>query len=229
MASRKTRGRSVPAAVYSSQSSPESVNGDNSKALTTLIIPPSSSISPISPNGFVTTNRHSSRLHASADAMAHMTIEFNIRSLHDYVRRLEREVGALKTSTKEDGAFRESHGARLQNICQEIAAVKQRMAEIEDPEWNRYGRIELQRCKTDVDASIGQLRREMGELKGLVIDVSSTLDQLPSAAEIEALMRCTRLFSSTTESSHRHASSTLRLPYFDSSKCCHCFSWLQDT
>ncbi|KAL7912058.1 hypothetical protein GGI35DRAFT_477748 [Trichoderma velutinum] len=190
-----TRGRSVPATVVSAGSS--SRLNDTTKAITTAIIPSSSSISPIHTNGSVTT-RNGSRLLAQADALARMTIELNVRAVSAQTERLEKSLSTLMMCTKEDKAFRESHDARLQSLCQEILVVKQRMEEIQGPEWNGNGRDGLEGCKKDVDESIELLKREMGELKDMVGDISSTLDKLPTTAEAKALIRRTQASVSTT-------------------------------
>ncbi|KAL7935302.1 hypothetical protein V8C35DRAFT_299092 [Trichoderma chlorosporum] len=193
-----TRGRSVPATALSTASSSRLNN--NTKAITTAIIPSSSSISPIPRNGAVTT-RNGSKLLAHADALARMTIELNVRAVSAQTERLEKSLGALMMRTKEDEAFRESHDARLQSMCQEMLVVKQRMEEIQGPEWNGGGRDEPGRCKKEMDTSIELLKKEMGELKGLVSGISSTLDKLPTAEEAEALVRRTRASASTVKGS----------------------------
>ncbi|KAJ4855183.1 uncharacterized protein T069G_10741 [Trichoderma breve] len=189
-----TRGRSVPATVLSTGSS-SSLN-DTTKAITTAIIPSSSSISPIPTNGSLTT-RNGSKLLAQADALARMTIEFNVRAVSAQTERLEKGLNKLMMSTKEDKAFRESHDARLQSLCKEILVVKQRMEEIQGPEWNGSGKDGLEGVKKEVDTSIELLKKEMEELKGLVGGISSTLDKLPTAAEAEALIRRTQASVST--------------------------------
>ncbi|KAL7785036.1 hypothetical protein V8C43DRAFT_325341 [Trichoderma afarasin] len=189
-----TRGRSVPASVLSTGSS-SSLN-DTTKAITTAIIPSSSSISPIPTNGPFTT-RNGSKLLAQADALARMTIEFNVRAVSAQTERLEKGLNKLMMSTKEDKEFRESHDARLQSLCKEILVVKQRMEEIQGPEWNGSGKDGLEGVKKEVDTSIELLKKEMEELKGLVGGISSTLDKLPTAAEAEALMRRTQASVST--------------------------------
>ncbi|KAK4070408.1 hypothetical protein Trihar35433_4875 [Trichoderma harzianum] len=190
-----TRGRSVPATVLSTGSS--SKFNDTTKAISTALIPSSSSISPIPTNGPLTT-RNGSKLLAQADALARMTIEFNVRAVSAQTERLEKGLNKLMMSTKEDKAFRESHDARLQSLCKEILVVKQRMEEIQGPEWNGNGKDGLEGVKKEVDASIELLKKEMEELKGLVGGISSTLDKLPTAAEAEALIRRTQASVSTT-------------------------------
>lgn len=192
----KTRGRSVPATA--SQSEPPS----RPSTTTTTLIPSSSSSSSISPipiNGPLapTSRNNNSRLLSHADALARMTVELNVRAVSAQTERLEKSLGALVACTKEDKAFRETHDARLQSMCREILAVKQRMEEIQGPEWNKGGGgrttdAEGGGGQKEVDESIEQLRREMGELRGLVSDISSALDKLPTAAEAEALMERTR-------------------------------------
>ncbi|KAH0526463.1 hypothetical protein TsFJ059_009778 [Trichoderma semiorbis] len=185
-----TRGRSVPATALST--GPNSRSNDTTKAITTAIIPSSSSISPIPTNGPLTT-RNGSKLLAQADALARMTIEFNVRAVSAQTERLEKGLNKLMMSTKEDKAFRESHDARLQSLCKEILVVKQRMEEIQGPEWNGSGKDGLK----EVDESIELLKKEMEELKGLVGDISCTLDKLPTAAEAEALIKRTQASVST--------------------------------
>lgn len=126
-----------------------------------------------------------------------MTIEFNVRAVSAQTERLEKGLNKLMMSTKEDKEFRESHDARLQSLCKEILVVKQRMEEIQGPEWNGSGKDGLEGVKKEVDASIELLKKEMEELKGLVGDISSTLDKLPTAAEAEALIRRTQASVST--------------------------------
>ncbi|KAL7960923.1 hypothetical protein V8C34DRAFT_312296 [Trichoderma compactum] len=139
-----------------------------------------------------------SKLLAQADALARMTIEFNIRAVSAQTERLEKGLNKLMMSTKEDKTFRESHDARLQSLCKEILAVKQRMEEIQGPEWNGNGKNGLQGCQKEMGDSIELLKKEMEELKGMVGDMSSTLDKLPTAAEAEALVRRTQASVSTT-------------------------------
>lgn len=200
-----TRGRSVPATAFLTQPSSKLNNTDNTKAITTAIVPSPSSISTIPSNGLVNTRRNGSKLLAHADTLARMTIEYNVRAVSAQTERLEKSLSALMTCTKEDKAFRESHDARLQNMCQEILVVKQRMEEIQGPEWNSNGKVEPEMCKKEIDESIEQLRKEMGELRGLVCDISSTLDRLPTAAEAEALIRRTQVSTSTTKGSETQA------------------------
>ncbi|OPB46837.1 hypothetical protein A0O28_0069610 [Trichoderma guizhouense] len=171
-----TRGRSVPAssvpATVLSTGSSSSLN-DTTKAITTAIIPSSSSISPIPVNGPLTT-RNGSKLLAQADALARMTIEFNVRAVSAQTERLEKGLNKLMISTKEDKAFRESHDERLQSLCKEILVVKQRMEEIQGPEWNGSGKDGIEGVKKEVDTSIELLKKEMEELKGLVGGISKT-------------------------------------------------------
>ncbi|KAF3076361.1 hypothetical protein CFAM422_001255 [Trichoderma lentiforme] len=138
-----------------------------------------------------------SKLLAQADALARMTIEFNVRAVSAQTERLEKGLNKLMMSTKEDKAFRESHDARLQSLCKEILVVKQRMEEIQGPEWNGSGKDGLEGVKKEVDTSIELLKKEMEELKGLVGGISSTLDKLPTAAEAEALIKRTQASVST--------------------------------
>ncbi|KAL6904430.1 hypothetical protein GGI43DRAFT_382099 [Trichoderma evansii] len=195
------RGRSVPAKASPKESPSRSDNGyDNSKLITSAIIP-SPSISPILSNGSIITTRPNSKLLASADALARMTIELNVRAMSAQTERLEKSLSALMMCTKEDKEFRKSHDTRLQSMVQEIQVVKQRMEEIQGPEWNSKSNNDLEQCKKDMDESIEQLRKEMGDLKGLVGDISSTLDKLPTVAEAEALINRTRAMNSGTKSS----------------------------
>lgn len=127
-----------------------------------------------------------------------MTIEFNIRAVSAQTERLEKGLNKLMMSTKEDKTFRESHDARLQSLCKEIFAVKQRMGEIQGPEWNGNGKDGLEGCKKEMGDSIELLKKEMEELRGMIGDMSSTLDKLPTAAEAEALVRRTQASVSTT-------------------------------
>lgn len=174
--------------------------------MTTVRIP-SPSISPIASNGSIITARPKSKLLASADALARMTIELNVRAMSAQTERLEKSLNALMMCTKEDKEFRKSHDARLQNMVQEIQVVKQRIEEIQGPEWNSKSNNDLEQCKKDMDESIGQLRKEMTDLKGLVGDISSTLDRLPTAAEAEALISRTRATKPATRSSKIQAKS----------------------
>ncbi|KAL6694915.1 hypothetical protein J3F84DRAFT_399849 [Trichoderma pleuroticola] len=190
-----SRGRSVPATALSTGSS--SKLNDTTKAITTAIIPSSSSISPILANGSVAT-RNGPKLITQAEALARMTIEFNIRTIGAHTERLEKGLSKLMTSTKEDKAFRERHDARLQKVCQEILAVKQRMEEIQGPEWDGNGKDGLEGSKKEMSDSIELLKKEMEDLKGLVRNISRTLDKLPTAAEAGALVRRTRASVSTT-------------------------------
>ncbi|PNP52352.1 hypothetical protein THARTR1_07132 [Trichoderma harzianum] len=190
-----SRGRSVPATALSTGSS--SKLNDTTKAITTAIIPSSSSISPILANGSVAT-RNGPKLITQAEALARMTIEFNIRTIGAHTERLEKGLSKLMTSTKEDKAFRERHDARLQKVCQEILAVKQRMEEIQGPEWDGNGKDGLEGSKKEMSDSMELLKKEMEDLKGLVRNISKTLDKLPTAAEAGALMRRTRASVSTT-------------------------------
>ncbi|KAK4085386.1 uncharacterized protein Triagg1_376 [Trichoderma aggressivum f. europaeum] len=190
-----SRGRSVPATVLPTGSS--SRFNDTTKAITTALIPSSSSISPIPTNGSLTT-RNGSKLLAQADALARMTIEFNIRAVSAQTERLEKGLNKLMVSTKEDKTFRESHDARLQSLCKEILAVKRRMEEIQGPEFIGHCKDGLEGCKEEVGDSIELLKKEMEELRGMVGDMSSTLDKLPTAAEAEALIRRTQATVSTT-------------------------------
>jgi hypothetical protein len=219
-----TRGRSVPAKASSKDSTSGSSNDyNNSKAITAAIIP-SPSISPIPSNGSVVTTRHSSKLLANADALARMTIELNVRAMSAQTERLEKSLGTLMMCTKEDKEFRKSHDARLQSMYQEILVVKQRMEEIQGPEWNSKGNTDLERCKKDMDESIGQLRKEMGDLKGLVGDISSTLDKLPTVAEAEALISRTRIPNSETKSSETQPRPNSQKSHSEPSKCCRPYS-----
>lgn len=216
-----TRGRSVPATVLSTGSS--SKFNDTTKAISTALIPSSSSISPIPTNGPLTT-RNGSKLLAQADALARMTIEFNVRAVSAQTERLEKGLNKLMMSTKEDKAFRESHDARLQSLCKEILVVKQRMEEIQGPEWNGNGKDGLEGVKKEVDASIELLKKEMEELKGLVGGISSTLDKLPTAAEAEALIRRTQASVSTTGGREIQTRSKAAKTLAESSKYTHYLS-----
>ncbi|KAH0491333.1 hypothetical protein TgHK011_002769 [Trichoderma gracile] len=191
----KTRGRSVPATTSQSAcTSRPGTTTTTTKPLTTAIIPSSSScsssISPIPING--------GKLLSQADALARMTVELNVRAVSAQTERLEKGLGALVACTKEDRAFRETHDARLQSLCKEILAVKQRMEEIQGPEWNKGGDGRAEASRKEVDESIEQLRREMGEIRGLVSGISSALDRLPTVAEAEALMRRTQASASAS-------------------------------
>ncbi|KAM0253029.1 hypothetical protein ACHAQJ_007460 [Trichoderma viride] len=200
-----TRGRSVPAKASSKESASRSSNDySNSKAITAAIIP-SPSISPNPTNGSVVTTRHNSKLLSNADTLARMTIELSVRAMSAQTERLEQNLSALMMCTKEDKEFRKSHDARLQSMYQEILVVKQRMEEIQGPEWNSKGNADLAKCKKDMDESIGQLRKEMGDLKGLVGDISCTLDKLPTVAEAEALISRTQVSTSSTKSGETKA------------------------
>ncbi|KAH6608682.1 hypothetical protein Trco_002028 [Trichoderma cornu-damae] len=208
----KTRGRSVPATAFPTGSGGK----NNSNAAATAIIRSPSSIPPIASNGSVVTSRNSPRLLSHADALARMTIELNVRAVSAQTERLEKSLSALMTCTQEDKAFRESHDARLQRMRQEILVVKQRMEEIQGPEWGANGKMGPGSRKKDVDESIEQLRKEVGELRGLVGDISSTLDKLPTAAEAEALMSRVRLPACTAKgrrpgSARSHATAKQRI------------------
>ncbi|KAL6873149.1 hypothetical protein J3F83DRAFT_732219 [Trichoderma novae-zelandiae] len=101
------------------------------------------------------------------------------------------------------------HDARLQNMCKEMLVVKQRMEEIQGPEWKgAAASAGPEGAQKEVDESIEQLRREMGELKGLVSGISSTLDKLPAAAEAEALMRQTQALTLASNGSRTPAGSS---------------------
>ncbi|PNP46628.1 hypothetical protein TGAMA5MH_01573 [Trichoderma gamsii] len=99
--------------------------------------------------------------------------------------------------TKEDKDFRNTHDARVQSLVQEIRAVKQRMEEIQGPEWNSKSNNDPEQCKKNMHEIIGELKKEMkkemSDLKGRVGDISSTLDKLPTLAEAEALISHTRV------------------------------------
>lgn len=153
-----------------------------------------------------------------------MTIEFNVRAVSAQTERLEKGLNKLMMSTKEDKAFRESHDARLQSLCKEILVVKQRMEEIQGPEWIGSGKDGLEGVKKEVDASIELLKKEMGELKGLVGDISRTLDKLPTAAESEALIKRTQASVSTTGGREIQTRSKAARSLAESSKCFHHFS-----
>lgn len=148
-----------------------------------------------------------------------MTIEFNVRAVSAQTERLEKGLNKLMMSTKEDKAFRESHDARLQSLCKEILVVKQRMEEIQGPEWNGSGKDGLK----EVDESIELLKKEMGELKCLVGDISSTLDKLPTAAEAEALIRRTQASVSTAGGREIQTRSKAAKTLAGSSKYIHYF------
>ncbi|UKZ66666.1 uncharacterized protein TrAtP1_007836 [Trichoderma atroviride] len=191
------RGRSVPARASPKESPPRSDNGyDNSKSITAAIIP-SPSISPIPSNGSIITARPNSKLLRNADALARMTIELNVRAMATQTARLEKNLSVLMLRTKEDKEFRNTHDARVQSLVQEIQAVKQRMEEIQGPEWNSKSNNDLEQCKKDMHEIIGELKKEMKEemsdLKGRVGNISSTLGKLPTVAEAEALISHTRV------------------------------------
>lgn len=152
-----------------------------------------------------------------------MTIEFNVRAVSAQTERLEKGLNKLMMSTKEDKAFRESHDARLQSLCKEILVVKQRMEEIQGPEWNGNGKDGLEGVKKEVDTSIELLKKEMEDLKGLVGGISSTLDKLPTAAEAEALIRRTQASVSTGGREIQTRSKAAR-SLAESSKYIHHFS-----
>jgi gas vesicle protein len=200
---RHGRGRSVPARASPKESPSGSDNGyDNSKTLTAAIIP-SPSISPIPSNGSIITARPISKLLHNADALARMTIELNVRAMATQTARLEKNLSVLMLRTKEDKEFRNTHDARVQSLVQEIQAVKQRMEEIQGPEWSSKSNNDLEQCKNDMHEIIGELkkemRKEMSDLKGRVGDISSTLDKLPTVAEAEALISHTRVTRSATK------------------------------
>lgn len=153
-----------------------------------------------------------------------MTIEFNVRAVSAQTERLEKGLNKLMMTTKEDKAFRESHDARLQSLCKEILVVKQRMEEIQGPEWNGNGKDGLEGVKKEVDTSIELLKKEMEELKGLVGGISSTLDKLPTAAEAEALIRRTQASVSTTGGREIQTRSKAARSLAESSKYIHYFS-----
>lgn len=119
--------------------------------------------------------------------------------------RLEKSLGALMMCTKEDKEFRKSHDARLQSMVQEMQVVKQRMEEIQGPEWNSKSNDNLEQCKKDMDESIAQLRKEMSDLKGLVGDITTALDKIPTVAEAEALISRTQAAGSATKGSKTQA------------------------
>ncbi|UKZ92682.1 uncharacterized protein TrAFT101_007624 [Trichoderma asperellum] len=199
------RGRSVPAKASPKESPSRPDNGyHNSKSLTAAIIP-SPSISPIPSSGSIITTRPNSKLLASADALARMTIELNVRAMSAQTERLEKSLGALMMCTKEDKEFRKSHDARLQSMVQEMQVVKQRMEEIQGPEWNSKSNDNLEQCKKDMDESIAQLRKEMSDLKGLVGDITTALDKIPTVAEAEALISRTQAAGSATKGSKTQA------------------------
>ncbi|RFU75697.1 hypothetical protein TARUN_6553 [Trichoderma arundinaceum] len=201
------RGRSVPAKASSTKSRN---NGSNAQA--TAIIPSPSSISPLSSNSTIIASGNNSGLLAQADALARMVIEFNVRAVSAKAERLEKSLSTLMTHTTEDKAFREIHDARLQNLCQEMLVVKQRMEEIQGPEWTSKSKTNPESCQKDMDESIDKLRKEMEELKSLVSDISGTLDKLPAAAEAEALVRRSQVTTSVTKSSQTQASLSARAP-----------------
>ncbi|KAM0443777.1 hypothetical protein ACHAO4_010392 [Trichoderma viride] len=191
------RGRSVPARASPKESPSGSDNGyDNTKSLTATIIP-SPSISPIPSNGTIITARPNSKLLHNADALARMTIELNVRAMATQTARLEKNLSVLMLRTKEDKEFRNTHDARVQSLVHEIQAVKQRMEEVQGPEWNSKSNNDLEQCKKDMHEIIGELKKEMkkemSDLKGRVGDISSTLDKLPTVAEAEALISNTRV------------------------------------
>lgn len=207
------RGRSVPARASPKESPSGSDHGyDNSKSLTAAIIP-SPSISPIPLNGSIITTRPNSKLLHSADALARMTIEFNVRAMAAQTGRLEKELGALMMCTKEEKEFRVTHDARVQSLVQEIQVVKRRMEEVQGPEWNSKSNNDLEQCRKDMHEFVGQLgkemRKEMSDLKGwvggCVGNISSTLDKLPTVAEAEALISRTRARGSALKSSKKKA------------------------
>ncbi|KAK1249178.1 hypothetical protein MKX07_002694 [Trichoderma sp. CBMAI-0711] len=120
-----------------------------------------------------------------------MTVELNVRTVSAQTERLEKELAALAAHIEADKAFREKHDKRLQSLCNEILAVKQRVVEIQGPEWNKGGE-RAEAGQKEVDEAVERLRREMGEMRGLVSDLSSALDKLPTAAEAESLVRRSR-------------------------------------
>jgi hypothetical protein len=197
-ASINTRGRSAPATTPQSQSISRS-NTIKPLITTALIAPSSSSFSssiiPIPINGplAATINGDSPpRPFADADAVARITVELNVRTVSAQTERLEEELAALAEYIEADKEFREKHDKRLQNLCNEILAVKQRVVEIQGPEWNEGGGGGGEKAEAgqkEVDEAVERLRREMGEMRGLVSDMSSALDKLPTAAEAEALVR----------------------------------------
>ncbi|KAM0486888.1 hypothetical protein ACHAPX_000153 [Trichoderma viride] len=191
------RGRSVPARASPKESPSGSDNShDNSKSLTAAIIP-SPSISPIPSNGSIITARPNSKLLHSADALARMTVELNVRAMATQTARLEKNLGVLMLRTKEDKEFRNTHDARVQNLVREIQVVKLRIEEMQELEWYSKSNNDVEQCKKDMHEIIGELKKEikkeMSDLKGRVGDISSTLDKLPTVAEAEALISHTRV------------------------------------
>nr|WOD46470.1 hypothetical protein [Trichoderma atroviride] len=218
------RGRSVPART-SPKESPSTDNGyDDSKSLAAAIIP-SPSISPIASNGAIITARPNSKLLHSADALARMTIELNVRAIATQTARLEKDLNVLMLRTKEDKEFRNSHDARVQSLVQEIQAVKQRMEEIQGPQWNSQSNNDLEQCKRDMHGIIGELKKEMkkeiSDLKGRVSDISSTLDKLPTVAEAEALISHTRVTRSASKRKMQAKPAAEKTPSVPS-KLSHC-------
>ncbi|EHK17498.1 uncharacterized protein TRIVIDRAFT_57363 [Trichoderma virens Gv29-8] len=149
---------------------------------------------------------------SNADVLARMTIELNMRAVGNQAERLEKDLSTLMMRAKEDKSFRERHEARLQNIFREILAVKQRMGEIQGPEWSGNGKVDLEECKKGMDESAELFRKELGELKGMVSDISSTVDKLPTAEEAEALMRRTQASALATVGSEIQTRSKTRKP-----------------
>ncbi|UKZ79573.1 hypothetical protein TrVFT333_007331 [Trichoderma virens FT-333] len=165
----RTRGRSVPATALPNESSCRS---SNNNAITTAIVPSSSYISSIALNNSIATCSDPKDL-SNADVLARMTIELNMRAVGNQAERLEKDLSTLMMRAKEDKAFRERHEARLQNIFREILAVKQRMEEIQGPEWSGNGKVDLEECKKGMDESAELFRKEMGSSRACEIQTRS--------------------------------------------------------
>ncbi|KAL7900061.1 hypothetical protein HDV64DRAFT_276807 [Trichoderma sp. TUCIM 5745] len=191
------RGRSVPARTPPKESLSGPDNGYNySKSLAKVIIP-SPSVSPMPSNSALITARPNSNLVQTADAAARMMIEINVQAMAAQTARLQKDLDDLMKLTTEDKEFRNTHNARVQTLVKEIQAVKQRMEEIQGPEWKIKSNNDREQCKKDMHEIIAELKKEMkkemSDLKGRVGDLSSTLDRLPTVAEAEALISHTRV------------------------------------
>lgn len=218
------RGRSVPARASPKESPSGSDNShDNSKSLTAAIIP-SPSISPLPSNGSIITARPNSKLLHSADALARMTVELNVRAMATQTARLEKNLGVLMLRTKEDKEFRNTHDARVQNLVREIQVVKLRIEEMQELEWYSKSNNDVEQCKMDMHEIIGELKKEikkeMSDLKGRVGDISSTLDKLPTVAEAEALISHTRVTRSALKGKIRAKPDAEKSPSVPSKLSC---------
>lgn len=168
-----------PDSTCSSISSPANVNNNTPTPLPSLstTVQPSSSTS------------QGSKLAARAEALAKMTFELNMRAVNAQTDRLSRDVQALVQSTGEDKEFREKHESRLQNLWQEILAVKHQMTNVDGEGQKQASDIkaDFEKCQLETKSLISEFQCEIQDLRKLVDELSKQLDELPASGITDSL------------------------------------------